>query len=56
MREYLVDKLLEEFEKDKDAIKKNLIKSMNNIILETSNGYEKITLNIKIEKEEEKQE
>ena len=54
MREYLIDKLLEEFEKDKDTIKKNLMMAMDNIILETSNGYEKITLNIKIEKEEEK--
>ena len=54
MRKYLIDKLLEEFEKDKDAIKKNLLLAMDNIILETSNGYEKVILTIQIKKEETK--
>lgn len=50
MREYLVDKLLEEFDKDKDTIKKNLLEVMNYIILETKDKYGKITLTIKYER------
>lgn len=48
MREDLINKLLEEFEKDKVVIKYNLLKTMDTIILETSNDYENARLTIKI--------
>lgn len=50
MREKLIKKLFEEFERDKYTIKKNLLMVMNEIMLSTENDYEKITLTIKMEK------
>ena len=52
MREKLINKLFNEFEHDKEIIKKNLLMAMNTILLETTNDYEKIKLQIKIERKE----
>lgn len=53
MRKELLEILLKEFEKDKEVIEKNLLLAMDEIILETSNEYEKAILTIKIEREKE---
>jgi hypothetical protein len=52
MREDLINKLLNEFDKDKELIKKNLLLAMDKILLETNNEYEKIRLTIEITKNE----
>lgn len=49
MRKELIEKLLEEFEKDKVTIVMNLLLAMDEIMLETSNEYEKAILTIKME-------
>ena len=50
MKADLIDKLFNEFEKDKEVIKKNLLLAMDVIHLETENEYDKIELSIKISK------
>lgn len=50
MREKLIDTLFNHFDKEKNNIKENLMKVMDNIFLECSDDYHKITLNIKIER------
>ncbi len=52
-KEELIDKLFNEFEKDKELIKKNLILALNNVCLECSDKNLKIKMNIKIEREKE---
>lgn len=44
----LIDLLYEEFEKDKETIKQNLLLYTDNIILNVKNSCYTITLNIKI--------
>ena len=44
----LIDLLYEEFEKDKDTIKQNLLLYTDNIILNVKNSCYTITLNIRI--------
>lgn len=50
LREELINKLFDEFEKDKETIKKNLLVAMDSITLNASNKYEKVTLSIKMER------
>lgn len=53
MKKELINKLFDEFDKDKDIIKRNLLEVMNIIHLETKNKYGKLTLTIKYERNEE---
>ena len=50
MRKELVDKIFNEFDKDKKTIKRNLTEVMNEIYLTAENEYEKIKLEIKVER------
>ncbi|MBR5303474.1 MAG: hypothetical protein IKU37_01440 [Candidatus Gastranaerophilales bacterium] len=50
MKKELIDKLFDEFDKDKDIIERNLLEVMNIIHLETKNKYGKLTLTIKCER------
>ena len=50
MKKELIDKLFNEFEKDKDTIKQNLLMALDTIVLESSNEYGKLTLTIKYER------
>lgn len=52
-RKELIDKLIDEFEKDKEVIKQNMLLAMDTIYLETKDNFEKITLQIKIERIED---
>lgn len=52
-RQELIDKLFDEFDKDKEIIKRNLLEVMNIIHLETKNKYEKLTLTIKYERNDD---
>jgi len=49
MKEKLIDKLFEEFEKDKETIKNNLLETMNVIILQANNEFSNIKLMISYE-------
>ena len=46
MKEELINVLFEEFEKDKEIIKKNLLQYMDTTYLETSDKYGKLTMSI----------
>ena len=50
MKNKLIDKLMEEFEKNKEVIKENLLKVMDEFILQSSDRYGKVTLTIKYER------
>lgn len=50
MKEKLIDTLFDYFDKEKSIIKRNLIEFMDYIWLDCSDDYHKITLNIKIER------
>lgn len=50
MKKELIDKLFDEFDKDKETIKENLLKVMDVILLSTSDDYGKFTLTIKYER------
>lgn len=52
MKKELIEKLFKEFEKDKETIEKNLMQVMEQIMLETSDNYGKLTLTIKYERKE----
>ena len=49
MKELLITRLFDEFDKDKEVIKENLLKVMNQVTLDVSDGYNKAILIIKIE-------
>jgi len=49
MKEKLIDKLFEEFEKNKETIKNNLLETMNVIILQANNEISNIKLMISYE-------
>lgn len=49
-RQELINKLFDEFDKDKDIIKRNLLEVMDIIHLETKDKYGKLTLTIKYER------
>lgn len=53
MKKELIDKLFDEFDKDKDIIKRNLLEVMNIIHFETKDKYGKLTLTIKYERNDE---
>ena len=50
MRKELLNRLFDEFDEDKDTIKSNLLLAMDEVMLEASNDYQKVTLTIKIER------
>lgn len=50
MRKELIERLLKEFDKDREVIINNLLLALEEIVLEASNEYEKIILNIKIKR------
>lgn len=47
MKKELIEKLLNEFDNDREVIVKNLLEVMDEICLETSNDCEKVTMIIK---------
>ena len=53
MKEKLIDTLFEEFEKDKEIIKKNIMWCMDSVWLQTSNDYGNLSLIVKYERKEE---
>ena len=56
MKYNLVEELFRVFEKDKIVIKKNLLKIMNTIVLETKDKYGTLTMTIHYEKKENENE
>ena len=50
MRKELIDKIFNEFDKDKEIIKRNLTEVMDEIYMTAENKYEKIILEIKVER------
>lgn len=52
MKKELIKTLFQEFEKDKETIEKNLMQVMEQIMLEASDNYGKLTLTIKYERKE----
>ena len=53
MKEKLIDTLFEEFEKDKEIIKKNIMWYIDSVCLQTSDDYGKLSLTVKYERKEE---
>ena len=51
MKEKLLNKLFEEFDKDKQVIKQNLLQVMDVIMLETNDEFGKVTMIIKYERD-----
>ena len=49
MKSKLVDKLFEKFEKEQKVIKENVLVVMDNVVLETSDRYGKVTMTITYE-------
>ena len=52
MKKELLEKLLEEFDKDREIIKRNLLEVMDMIVLATNDDYGKIIMTIKYERKE----
>ena len=48
MREELINKILERFDKDKEIIKKNLIKALDEVYIVTEDDYTQVELIIKV--------
>ena len=53
MKKELINKLLNEFDKDREAIIRNLLEVMDMIVLETSDDYGKFKLIINYERNDE---
>lgn len=53
MKKELIQKLLDEFDKDRKIIVRNLLEVMDKIVLETKDKYGKIRMTIKYERREE---
>lgn len=53
MKQELIEKIFDEFEKDKELIKRNLLEAMDVIMLETKDKYGKITITVKYERSNE---
>ena len=53
MKKELIEKLLSEFDKDREVIVRNLLEVMDVIMLETKDKYGKITMTIKYESNDE---
>lgn len=49
-KEELINLMFNEFDKDKDIIKNNLLKVMDYVCLETNNKYGKLTMTVKYER------
>ncbi len=49
MKSKLLDELFKKFEKDKKVIKENVLVVMDNVTLETSDRYGKVTMTITYE-------
>lgn len=54
MKKELINKLFEEFIKDKDIIQANLMQAMDEIILEAIDEYGKLILTVKYERNNDK--
>lgn len=52
MKQELINRLFDEFDKDKEVIKQNLMQVMETIVLEARTQYETLTMTIKYEKKE----
>lgn len=50
MKSKLLDELFKKFEKDKKVIKENVLVVMDNVTLETSDRYGKVTMTITYER------
>lgn len=53
MKKELINKLLNEFDKDREVIIRNLLEVMDCIVLETKDKYGKIIMTIKYERSNE---
>lgn len=53
MKKELIEKLLNEFDKDREVIIRNLLEVMDSIVLETKDDYGKIKLIINYERNDE---
>lgn len=53
MKKELINKLLNEFEKDREVIIRNLLEAMDMIVLEASDDYGKFKLIINYERNDE---
>lgn len=53
MKKELINKLYDEFEKDKEVIKRNLLEVMDMVYLYAKDEYGKVTMTIKYERNEE---
>lgn len=53
MKRNLIDTLFRLFERDKDTIKNNLLKVMDEVILQSSDKYGKVTMVIKYERNDD---
>ena len=56
MKKELLEKLLNEFDKDREVIIRNLLEVMDMIVLATNDDYGKIILTIKYERRENENE
>lgn len=55
MRKDLIEVLFKEFLKDKETIKKNLLKVMDTIVLETKDKYGSLTMTIQYKNNKERE-
>ena len=53
MKKELIEKLLSEFDNDREVIVKNLLEVMDMIVLATTDDYGKIIMTIKYERRDE---
>lgn len=53
MKKELIERLLNEFDNDREVIVKNLLEVMDMIVLATTDDYGKIIMTIKYERREE---
>lgn len=53
MKKELIERLLNEFDNDREVIVKNLLEVMDMIVLATTDDYGKIIMTIKYEKRDE---
>lgn len=53
MKKELIEKLFNEFDKDREVIVRNLLEVMDMIVLATTDNYGKIIMTIKYERREE---
>lgn len=56
MKKELLEKLLDEFDKDREVIIRNLLEVMDMIVLATTDDYGKVIMTIKYERRENENE